>query len=200
MQVLKDEMKAEIDRAAVQVFLRKGFRKASMKEIALQAGTSVSNMYNYYPNKTGLFSALVTPVLESLRQLFRSLLEQEEDHSFAEKDFRREFEQVLLKMISRFLSLRRESLLLLFDKSEGTPFDSSREEVVSFMAAHFSDSLPAGKKSRENLLLMHIFASNLTEGLLEIIRHTRGEQERTTVLRGLIQYHINGIFPFFEEA
>jgi AcrR family transcriptional regulator len=200
MQVLKDEVKAEIDRAAAEVFMEMGYRRASMKEIALRAGTSVSNIYHYYPNKMKLFSTMVQPVLYSIHRLLDSLMEEEEGRSFVEADFRGEFEQTLVRLISEFLDIGHQGLLLLFDKSEGTPYAASREEIIQFMEKHFSDSLPRSRQFRENRLLMHIFASNLMEGLLEILRHTQKGGARDAVLRGLIQYHINGIYPFFEEG
>jgi len=198
MQILKDEVKTEIDRAALQIFLEKEYRGASMKEIARKAGTSVSNIYNYYPSKLALFSSLVHPALESIHRLLGSLIETEGNHSFADEKFRRGFEGILIDTISPVLNLRRETLLLLYDKSAGTPFESSREEVVEFIAGHFIDSLSEMKKNRETLLLMHILASNLTEGILEIVRHTRHERERASVLRGLIRYHVSGIYQFYE--
>jgi len=200
MQVLKDEVKAEIDRAAVQVFLEKGYRRASMKDIALIADTSVSNIYNYYPNKMELFTSLVEPVLGRIRHLLKSLMEEEEGRSFTEEAFRSEFERTLVGLISEFLAIGHRELLLLFDRSEGTPHESSRESIIQFMERHFSDSLPPNRQTREYRLLMHILASNLMEGLLEIVRHTDEGQARDEVLHGLIQYHINGIYPFFEEV
>ena len=200
MQIKKEEVKADIERAAVQVFLEKGFRQASMKDIARLAGTSVSNMYNYYSGKLDLFSALVQPVLGSIHRLLDNLIEQEEELSLTEKSSREEFERLLIKTLSEFLGFRREPLLLLFDKSQGTPFESSRDEMIRFVEEHFIDSLPRQRRTGEILLLMHILASNFMEGLLEIIRHIGDDEERRIVLRGLVQYHINGIYPFFEEG
>lgn len=200
MQIKKEAVKAEIDRAAVRVFLQKGFRRASMKDIARIAGTSVSNMYNYYSGKLVLFSALVQPVLGSIHRLLDSLIEQEEGLALTEKDSRQEFENLLIGTLLEFLSLRRESLILLFDKSQGTPFESSRDEMIRFVEEHFIDSLPQQRRTGEILLLMHILASNFMEGLLEIVRHIGDDEERSIVLRGLVQYHINGIYPFFEEV
>jgi len=200
MQIKKEEVKDEIDRAAVRVFLEKGYRRASMKEIARIAETSVSNMYNYYSGKLDLFTALVQPVLGSIHRLLDSLIEQEEELSLTEKSSREEFERLLIGTLSEFLGFRREPLLLLFDKSQGTPFESSRDEMIQFVEKHFIDSLPQHQRTGEILLLMHILASNFMEGLLEIVRHSRNDAERRIVLRGLVQYHINGIYPFFEEG
>ncbi len=200
MQVLKDEVKAEIDRAARKVFMEKGYRRASMQKIALNAGTSVSNIYNYYPNKMKLFSSLVEPVRVSIHRLLKTLMEEEKGRSFTEEDFRGEFELTLVRLISDFLDIGHQALVLLFDRSEGTPYASSRDAIVDFMESHFADSLPGSRQTPEYRLLMHILASNLMEGLLEIVRHTERGRARDEVLQGLIRYHINGIYPFFEEG
>jgi len=200
MQVLKDEVKAEIDQAAVHIFMEKGYRRASMKEIALNAGTSVSNIYNYYPNKMELFSTLVEPMIGRIHRLLGTLMNEEEGRSFTEEAFRGEFEQTLVRLISEFLGIGHRALLLLFDRSEGTPYEASREEIVQFMERHFTDSLPPNRQTPEYRLLMHILASNLMEGLLEIVRHTEKGRARDEVLHGLIRYHVSGISPFFEEG
>ena len=198
MQVLKPEMKKQINTAALEVFFEKGFRDASMKEIASRAEMSVSNMYNYYHSKQDLFSSLVSPVRTRIFQVLDALVEGEEDHSIAEDSFRPVFEDMLTKKLMELFNFDRKVLILLFDRSIGTPFENTREEMVERIQLHFTESLPASERDPETELLMHIFAANLLEGLLEIVRHYRGKAQAEKLLQGLIHYHINGIFPFFK--
>lgn len=50
-----DAIAASILRAADQVFRESGFERAEMRTIAQRAGIAVGTIYNYFPNKWGLF-------------------------------------------------------------------------------------------------------------------------------------------------
>ncbi|NKQ57025.1 TetR/AcrR family transcriptional regulator [Amycolatopsis sp. K13G38] len=50
---------AAILNAALEAFSQKGFNGASMRDVARGAGTSLSNLYNYFPSKSDLLAALL---------------------------------------------------------------------------------------------------------------------------------------------
>lgn len=51
------DLEAKIIKAAGSLFVEKGYTEICMKEVARQVGTSVGNLYNYYPSKKDLFLA-----------------------------------------------------------------------------------------------------------------------------------------------
>lgn len=53
----KDVKRAELTRAATEVFARKGFQGASVEDIAEAAGVSKGTVYGYFENKEELFYA-----------------------------------------------------------------------------------------------------------------------------------------------
>lgn len=64
MQHTKEEVRSRILEAAEQEFDEQGYAGASMRSIVRRAGTSLGNIYRYYPNKEELFLSIVTPVLD----------------------------------------------------------------------------------------------------------------------------------------
>lgn len=69
-QLLKEQREAQILAAAARVFARKGYRAATTKEIAAEAGVSEGTIYNYFESKYDLLIALSQRLaLESLQQL-----------------------------------------------------------------------------------------------------------------------------------
>ena len=48
-----------IEDAALRLFTRQRYFGTSMRDIATEAGISIGNIYNYYPNKEALYVALV---------------------------------------------------------------------------------------------------------------------------------------------
>ena len=55
MQFLKGDIQERILKVAEEVFLEKGYKDASMREIASRAGVTVSNIYHYFTNKDEIF-------------------------------------------------------------------------------------------------------------------------------------------------
>ena len=53
------EVRDSILDAAIAVFARKGYRAATMQEIAREAGYTAPSLYNYYPGQREIFEALV---------------------------------------------------------------------------------------------------------------------------------------------
>ncbi len=62
-QVLKEAQRARIIASATDEFVENGVAKASMRGIADNAGTTVSNLYKYYKNKDELIKAVLMPTL-----------------------------------------------------------------------------------------------------------------------------------------
>ena len=48
MQKLKNDIRRELLKSAEELFLRKGFQKTSMREIAETAQVGLGNIYNYF--------------------------------------------------------------------------------------------------------------------------------------------------------
>lgn len=56
---VSEERRPQIIEAAVRVFTRKGFRKATLPDIAAEAGLSVGGVYWYYKGKDEIVSAIL---------------------------------------------------------------------------------------------------------------------------------------------
>lgn len=65
---VREERRPQIIDAAIRVFLRKGYHKATMPEIAREAGLSVGGMYWYFKGRKEI-------VMDILRQVFQSDLD-----------------------------------------------------------------------------------------------------------------------------
>lgn len=59
---------AAILNAALEAFGVKGFNGASMRDVARGAGTSLSNLYNYFPSKSKLLAAVLRHANDELQR------------------------------------------------------------------------------------------------------------------------------------
>ena len=55
---------------AKKEFLEKGYKDASLRVIAQEAGTSTGSIYTRFGDKEGLFEAIVAPAAEQLTEMF----------------------------------------------------------------------------------------------------------------------------------
>ncbi len=63
-----DAIASSILRAADQVFRESGFERAEMRTIAQRAGIAVGTIYNYFPNKWGLFLKILYDKWDKVEQ------------------------------------------------------------------------------------------------------------------------------------
>ncbi len=74
----EDRTEAILD-AATEVILERGFAGASTREIAKRAGASKETLYQRFPNKAGLFAALIERKSDALLAPLSSILQKETD-------------------------------------------------------------------------------------------------------------------------
>ncbi len=79
MQIKKREIKARLMQSAKDEFLKKGFEKASIREIVKNAGTTIGNFYNYFEGKEDIFSAIVKKTYSQIIHFVKSHSAKDED-------------------------------------------------------------------------------------------------------------------------
>lgn len=129
-QYKKNDIEAQIIKSAKSIFIKQGYLKASLRTICSKAKISLSNLYNYYPNKDALFVAVLKTVLEDLEKLCeygRSY--QPNERQFETLDDKKTNIQLALNYIDKY----SHELNLLFNLSSG----SSLENYPDYLAQEY---------------------------------------------------------------
>jgi TetR/AcrR family transcriptional regulator, regulator of autoinduction and epiphytic fitness len=63
-QQLRDEKRTAALDAAMKLFLKQGYERTSLLQVAKEAGLSTSTLFKHFPTKTALFKAIVTKYWE----------------------------------------------------------------------------------------------------------------------------------------
>ena len=63
----------KIEECARKEFKSKGYVEASLRTIAMEAGTTTGSIYSRYGGKEGLFSALVEPAAREFTEIFEDV-------------------------------------------------------------------------------------------------------------------------------
>ena len=125
MQTQKENIRERILLYAKYEFLKKGFKGASMRDIASRADVSLSNIYNYFKNKDKIFCAVLEPLLSAFDEM-------EKEHNseaylsieiFEDEDYQRENILYFMNIIKKF---RSELKILLF-MSFGSSLENFRD-------------------------------------------------------------------------
>ena len=71
-----ERKKERIEDAAKQLFIRQGFHATSMRNIAARAGTSLGNLYNYYPTKEAILGSIIYKYQKVIDERLKSIFDQ----------------------------------------------------------------------------------------------------------------------------
>ena len=135
-----ERKKGQIEDAAKQLFIRQGFHATSMRNIAAGAGTSLGNLYNYYPTKEAILGSIISKYQQVVDDRLRSMFDEIED-PLNPDDLKR-----FARLVKQMVNEHHEFWLLMYI------------DVLEFENQHF-------RKMFENLAqkLRHRFAKPFAE-------------------------------------
>lgn len=115
--------------AARVEFLRSGYQKASLRNIAQAACVSTGSVYFFFGGKEKLFHAVVDETATELRRLLIEGAKGEYDGTLSGEDNDRAFIECL--------HAHPEEALILLEKSADSPMAGFREEIVALLEKGF---------------------------------------------------------------
>ena len=191
---------------AKKEFLEKGYKDASLRTIAQEAGTSTGSIYTRFGDKEGLFRAIVEPVAEEMKRMFLEIQE-----NFHQLD-----DDVQQSEMGRYTSLHQMELLdyiydhfdefrLLLDSAEGTQFACFLDELVEievdytykYMEVIGCESVKSGLVTED---FIHIIVTAYFNGMFEVVRHNMSKADAVKYVKLLNRYHMPGFSTVFNPA
>lgn len=129
MQIKKDDIRQVILEVAKKSFLKNGFRKTSMRDIAKKAEVTLSNIYNYFKNKDEILEVILTPMFAELNKMFTRHNEPAHvnlDWFYTEELFDLEEVEEHINLIVNY----REELDLYLHKCSGSKYENAKDELT----------------------------------------------------------------------
>lgn len=188
---------------AKKEFLEKGYKDASLRTIAQEAGTSTGSIYTRFKDKEGLFNAIVGPAADRLKEMFLEI--QENFHQLDDDLQRAEMGQYTachqMEMLDYIYSHFDEFRLLL-DCAEGTRFSCFLDELVDievdytykYMEVIGCETVKSGLVTEE---FVHIVVTAYFNGMFEVVRHGMSKADALKYIRLLNRYHMQGFTTIF---
>ena len=185
MQTLKPETREKIIRVSGKFFYMHGFESATMRQIAEQAGMTVSNLYKYFRNKESIFDEIIRPYHAEFKKGFEAMLGHESKVEFGD-------EQIagLKEALFRSVEKDRIGFVLLMDGSGGTKYGKFKATVIDMLAEHMREGRHADKT---DAFAFHLFASNLVNNTIEAARNYKDAAWAEETIGKIVDYHMNGM-------
>ena len=171
MQIKKEEVINAILDSAENEFFNLGYDKASMRIIAKNANTTLGNVYNYFDSKEDLFSKIVDKPYNMMQGIFRNHNNSSKGDDLLERKDINSWRKKLKSILHDFLPMFTKPFVILIEGSTGTKYSHARDALVDLLAEHFHEHIQEYNKSYENVELAPIFAEELIDGVIKIIKN-----------------------------
>lgn len=196
MQTLKPDTRKRILKVAKKLFLDKGYRDATTRDIARMSGVGLSNLYHYYASKDELFTQLLKPATDALEELLDERHGQQGyDISTIQED---DYAEASLEEYISLIRRHRNSLKLLLFKSQGSSLEGFKEYYVNKATDLVMDWFRAMKAKHPEMnadvseFFVHLNNVWMFTLLEEILMHDLPEEETRSALSEYIQFELIG--------
>ena len=196
MQTLKTDTRKRILQVSKKLFLKKGFRETTTRDIALEAGINLSNLYHYFASKDELFRQLLKPATDTLEAMLN------EHHGIKGEDILSMQEEgyvdATLEEYMDAIHKYRHLLKLLLFKSQGSSLEGYKEYYVDKSTRLVLDWLKAMKAKHPEIntdvsdFFVHLNNVWMFTLLEEVLMHDLTEEEVRSVLSDYIQFEVIG--------
>jgi len=187
-----------IHRAAMEEFLGKGFRDASLRQIVKNAGVTTGAFYGYFSSKEALFASIVEPHAAAVMGRFMTTqtdfagLPKEEQPAHMGK----ESAQCVDWMID-YIYDHYEPFKLLICCSDGTAYEHFVHSMVEIEVEYtfrYIDVLKSlGRDVPEiDKELCHMIASGMFDGMFEVVRHDMPKDRAKQFITQLREFYTAG--------
>lgn len=142
MPAKKGNTPEKIKTVAMAIFLQNGFQGTSMQMIAKEVGISAPGLYKHFDSKEAIFSALVDPLIEGIREIMH-LTEKEKDDMFQRNrtdevwDKEQAFSDTLDFIYENF-----DGMKLLINCAEGTAYENIVDRIADYETQIILRTLP----------------------------------------------------------
>lgn len=182
-QVLKEEVRAAILRAALEVFAERGFESATMAGIGERAGLGAASLYRYYPSKEALFDAAVP---QELAERFAALL----DRRVAA--LARRADDDLSEAMLAFWIEHRLAVVILLDGAEGTGHAKYGRAFVAQLVRGTLAEVGTRVPAPSRFVVERVF-DHTRRMLAAILKEHESEQEIRVAVRTFWSYQVAGL-------
>lgn len=177
--VMEDERRKQTEQKLIRSgraeFLKKGYVKASLRDICKAADVTTGAFYFSFESKEALMTAILDPVIADYEHMCAELAQREEEDPGTADDNERQ--------IMEYLSEHRAEAIILMERSEGSRYEGFRQKVYSQMQAAFTSYFSKFMGSEPDSEMIRILVAMRLRGYMELIEGDYTVEERLKLAR-----------------
>ena len=190
---------ARLLECAKQEFLEKGFQNSSIRDIAKKAGTSSRAVYTRFPNKEGLFDAIVEPISDGLVELYQTYGNtywNEYKDVTAPPNYTSDPTSIYIDMID-YIYDHRDEFNLLLNTLDGTRHTALIKRLTDMNYLHLEKFGQLQKAEPQNadvmMKVLYMLTNSFYSALFEPLRNQMNLEEARFYVKKLCGFFISGI-------
>lgn len=169
MQVQKDEVRNNILISATNEFYEYGYKDASVRRIALNAGVTAGNIYAYFSSKSMLFDRILEQTLAELNQLILELSKNKSGEDITLHQ--------ITEAINRIFLMYKKQFMILMNGSKGTKYENIKSQFCVMIKQRIANEfLPVLSADFPEDLSAEAFSAALIEGIFYLFNHYGGDE------------------------
>lgn len=200
MAVKDHTLDEKIIKAAKQEFLQHGFSKASLRQIAKNAGLSTGALYTRYENKDELFASLVKDMFaqigaksEAVGKLYMEAGKSRDVEKFLEAI--RSEEEIYRNLMFEYY----DDCILLFCKSEGSKLAAMMEEKMEQKAKGTVEYFQSISKNEVDASGIELIMSEQLHYYRKVLQKGYDREKALSCLKEVERFLEAGWKNFFEQ-
>lgn len=195
----------KIQQAAIDEFLEKGFRGASLRQIVKHAGVTTGAFYGYFSSKEALFASIVEPHAQAIMANFMEAQLRFADLPKNEQPSHMGIESSsCIDWMVDYICEHRDPIKLLLSKAEGTSYENFVHNIVEVEVEYTLKYMDVLRElgytvPRLDKTLCHIIASGMFGGIFEVVIHDIPKKQAMCDVGQLRAFYTAGWLALIEE-
>lgn len=195
----------KIQQAAIDEFLEKGFRGASLRQIVKHAGVTTGAFYGYFSSKEALFASIVEPHAQAIMAHFMEAQLRFADLPKNEQPSHMGIESSsCIDWMVDYICEHRDPIKLLLSKAEGTSYENFVHNIVEVEVEYTLKYMDVLRElgytvPRLDKTLCHIIASGMFGGIFEVVIHDIPKKQAMRDVGQLRAFYTAGWSALIEE-
>ena len=195
----------KIQQAAIDEFLEKGFRGASLRQIVKHAGVTTGAFYGYFYSKEAQVASIVEPHAQALMAKFMEAQLRFADLPKDEQPSHMGIESSsCVSWMVDYICDHRDPFKLLLTKAEGTSYENFIHNIVEVEVEYTLKYIEVLRElgyfvPQLDKTLCHIIASGMFGGIFEVVIHDIPKDQAIRDVGQLRAFYTAGWLALMEE-
>lgn len=180
--------------AAKKEFLEKGYNKASLRKICANAGVTTGALYFFFENKEDLFSSIVDPPVEELKQMIFEHFKEDRDFlgQLNTMDLGNLDHSDMAEMVVDHIYKNYDAFILLLSGSKEDALEENIDEFVELMEKSTAMMVSESRFYTIDPFMTHWMAHTTVDSVVHVIKHEKDLESAKKRIQSIMNYLVIG--------